>query len=283
MVKVSILTICVMVAFAGNSILCRLALSGQTIDAASFTTLRILSGALVLWLISSRKRGLVHISGDWLSAMALFIYAVSFSFAYLGIQTGLGALLLFCSVQATMIAYGFLNGECFTKRQLFCFVLAMSGLFGLLLPGWAAPPMNFALLMIISGVAWGTYSLRGRTASFPLQSTAGNFIRASVLAIIFSVSSLSDFSVDLKGVVYAMLSGGIASGIGYAVWYSILPSLKATTAGIVQLSVPVIAAVGGYLLLDETITMRVIFSSALILGGILGVLLTKNQRLSRTT
>ncbi|MBW2475925.1 MAG: EamA family transporter [Deltaproteobacteria bacterium] len=283
MLKITILTICVMIAFAGNSILCRLALSDQTIDAASFTTLRILSGALVLWLLSSRNRSPRIVSGDWFSATALFVYAASFSFAYLGLQTGLGALLLFCSVQVTMIVYGLLNGECFTKRQLFYFVLAISGLFGLLLPGMTAPPLNFALLMIISGVAWGTYSLRGRVTSLPLQSTAGNFARASVLAMIFSVLTVSDLAVDLEGIVYAMLSGGIASGIGYTVWYGVLPYLKATTAGIVQLSVPVIAAVGGYILLDEMITMRMIISSLMILGGILGVLSTKHQRLNRTT
>ncbi|MBW2503096.1 MAG: DMT family transporter [Deltaproteobacteria bacterium] len=283
MLKITILTICVMIAFAGNSILCRLALSDQTIDAASFTTLRILSGALVLWLLSSRNRSPRIASGDWFSATALFVYAVSFSFAYLGLQTGLGALLLFCSVQVTMIVYGLLNGECFTKRQLFYFVLAISGLFGLLLPGMTAPPLNFALLMIISGVAWGTYSLRGRVTSLPLQSTAGNFVRASVLAMIFSVLTVSDLAVDLEGIVYAMLSGGIASGIGYTVWYGVLPYLKATTAGIVQLSVPVIAAVGGYILLDEMITMRMIISSLMILGGILGVLSPRHQRLNRTT
>lgn len=274
--RIIFLTSLAMIAFAGNSLLCRIALKHTSIDAASFTTIRLISGAMMLWLIVRTRRGTYTGSGNWLSSLALFAYAAGFSFAYVSLPAATGALLLFGAVQATMIGYGIWTGERLLKRQLVGLVLALGGLVGLLLPGFSAPPLYGSVLMLSAGVAWGIYSLRGKGAGDPTKVTAGNFLRTVSIAAILSVSMLNDASVDTAGFWYAVSSGAVASGIGYAIWYTVLPALKATNAATVQLSVPVIAALGGIAFLGEPLTLRLALASAAILGGIALVIL-KNQ------
>jgi drug/metabolite transporter (DMT)-like permease len=263
-----ILTLLAMVAFASNSLLCRLALRQTTIDAASFTLIRLLSGAIALWLIVITRKTARNTAGSWTSALALFTYAAAFSFAYISLSAGTGALLLFGAVQATMILWGLRKGERLNLQQWFGLAIALGGLITLVSPGLSAPPIGGALLMTGAGIAWGIYSLRGKGAGDPTSVTAGNFWRSVVFAAVLNTALLRWINLDLAGVCYAIVSGAIASGIGYVIWYSALPGLKATTAATVQLSVPVLAAVGGILFLSESITSRLVFASLLILGGI---------------
>ncbi len=271
--KLVFLTVVAMLAFAANSLLCRLALRAAHIDAASFTLIRLASGAIMLWLIVRLRGGTIGKHGNWPSAFALFAYAAGFSFAYMTLSAATGALLLFGAVQTTMIGYGLWRGERFGSVQSFGLLLACAGLIGLLLPGLSAPPLDGALLMIFAGIAWGVYSLRGRSSSNATSSTAGNFIRSLPFVAVLSLLMVSRLSLDWVGIAYAITSGAIASGIGYAVWYSALPGLRATNAATVQLSVPVIAALGGALFLDEVITQRLILASIAVLGGITMVIL----------
>ncbi|MCZ4314248.1 DMT family transporter [Comamonadaceae bacterium G21597-S1] len=277
----ALVTLVAMLAFAGNSLLCRVALRDTAIDPASFTSLRIVSGALVLWWIvrmRDRARPASAMAGNWASACALFVYAAAFSFAYVSLATGTGALLLFGAVQATMIGVGLWRGERLGAAQTVGLMLACAGLVGLLLPGLSSPPLVGALLMLASGVAWGIYSLRGKGAGDPTQVTAGNFMRATVPAIVLSLATLPLARLDLAGSAYAIASGALTSGIGYAIWYAALRHLRATTASTVQLSVPVIAALGGSLLLAEPLTARLLWASAAVLGGIALVILRKPAR-----
>lgn len=266
--RVLLLTVVAMLAFAANSLLCRVALRETGIDAASFTTMRIASGALVLWLIVRVRQGGIGRHGSWGSAAALFAYAAAFSYAYLSLPAAVGALLLFGAVQATMIGYGLVRGERFSARQTVGLVLAAGGLLGLMLPGVSAPPLQGAVLMIVAGVAWGVYSLRGRGGGDPTASTAGNFVRALPFALVLSLLMLPHARLAADGVLYALASGALASGLGYAIWYAALPGLRATQAATVQLSVPVIAAFGGALFLGEAITVRLLLASVAVLGGI---------------
>ena len=272
-----VLTALAMTAFAGNSLLCRLALKNTAIDAASFTAIRLVSGALVLWLVTQQFRRNQPGKGNWLSALALFAYAAAFSFAYVSLPTGTGALLLFGAVQATMIGYGIWSGERLRALQLAGLALALGGLLGLLLPGVSAPPPAGSALMISAGIAWGIYSLRGKGAGDPTRVTAGNFLRAAPVAVALSlcVFLIKGASLDTAGFCYAVASGAVTSGIGYAIWYTALPALRATTAATVQLSVPVIAALGGIAFLGEPVTLRLVLASSAILGGIALVLLKK--------
>jgi len=257
-----------MLAFAANSILCRVALRGGHIDAAGFTLLRLASGALVLATLA-RLRGLsCWTDGSWPSALALVAYAVGFSLAYLFVPAGTGALLLFGAVQSTMIGYGLWRGERLNLLQWLGLAVAFAGIVGLLLPGLSAPPIEGAALMIAAGVAWGIYSLRGRSSASPLGATAGNFIRALAASLPLGAVALPRLAMDAHGAAYAIASGALASGLGYAIWYRALPGLRASSAASVQLSVPVIAAVGGGLLLGEDITARMLAASAAILTGI---------------
>jgi len=275
--RVVILTLLAMIAFASNSLLCRLALRQTPIDAASFTLIRLLSGVIALWLIViARKAGRIT-AGNWTSALALFVYAAAFSFAYITLPAGTGALLLFGTVQATMIFWGFRKGERLTARQWFGLAIAIGGLVALVFPGLSAPPIGGTLLMTGAGIAWGIYSLRGKDGGDPTSVTAGNFWRSAVFAAVLSMGLLHWTNLDPAGIRYAIVSGAIASGIGYVIWYSALPGLKATTAATVQLSVPMLAAIGGTLFLSESITLRLLVASLLILGGIALVIL---QRLS---
>lgn len=271
------LTTLAMLAFAGNSLLCRLALQQTSIDPASFTTIRLIAGALVLWLIVRVRGGSHQVGGSWLSALALFAYAAAFSFAYVNLATGTGALLLFGAVQATMILTGLYRGERLRPQQSAGLLLALAGLVGLLLPGLAAPPLPAALLMLLAGVAWGVYSLRGRGIADPTGATAGNFLRAVPPTIVLSLLRLGNSHLDYPGAAYALLSGGLASGVGYALWYTALRGLPATQAASVQLSVPVLAALGGVLLLGEALTPRLLLASAAILGGIALVIAVRRR------
>jgi len=265
--RVVILTLLAMVAFASNSLLCRLALRQTTIDAASFTLIRLLSGVIALWLIVITRKPGRPTAGNWTSALALFAYAAAFSFAYISLSVGTGALLLFGMVQATMIFWGLRKGERLNARQWFGLAIALGGLVALVFPGLSAPPIGGALLMTGAGIAWGIYSLRGKGAGDPTSVTAGNFWRSVVFAAVLSMALLRWTNLDPAGIRYAIVSGAIASGVGYVIWYSALPGLKATTAATVQLSVPVLAAVGGILFLSESITLRLLLASLLILGG----------------
>jgi drug/metabolite transporter (DMT)-like permease len=266
-VRVVVLTSLAMIAFAGNSILCRLALAHTDIDAASFTTIRLISGAAALWIIVQMRHSRSG-SGSWLSALALFVYAAAFSFAYSTLTTATGALLLFGAVQATMIGHGLWVGERLRGPQILGLMLALSGLVGLLLPGLSAPPLVGSVLMLSAGIAWGVYSVRGKAAGDPTRVTAGNFLRTIPLAFALSLAMLNRMTLDTAGVWYAFLSGALTSGIGYAIWYTALPALRATSAATLQLSVPVIAAVGGVVLLGEPLTLRLTLTSIAILGGI---------------
>jgi drug/metabolite transporter (DMT)-like permease len=248
-----------MLAFASNSVLCRLALKETSIDAASFTTVRILSAVAMLWLLMRWQRQSPVEHGSWRSALALFIYAATLSFAYRTIDTGAGALMLFGAVQATMILAGYIAG----------------GLVILVLPGSHAPSMLNSVLMLASGIAWGIYSLFGRGATNPAASTAGNFLRAAPLTIGLSFLALPWLQLDAHGVLYAVLSGALTSGLGYVLWYRVLPHMRAMTASTVQLSAPVIAALGGVVLMNEAVTASLLIASVLILGGIALVLRTR--------
>ncbi|WP_194755951.1 DMT family transporter [Aliidiomarina indica] len=277
------LTTFAMLAFAANSLLCRAALLYTDIDAASFTTIRLVSGALVLWLIVQMRQGVQTGEGNWVSALALFVYAAGFSFAYMSLSAATGALLLFGAVQVTMMGYGFWAGERFRTLQMVGFALAFSGLVALLLPGLSAPPLFGSLLMLAAGVGWGIYSLRGSGGGDPVRVTAGNFLRAVPMAALVSIVMLGGMTMDLMGVVYAVASGALASGVGYALWYMALPALRATSAATVQLSVPVLTAIGGVILLSEPITWRLVLTSTAILGGVAMVIWTKQQRTSNPT
>jgi drug/metabolite transporter (DMT)-like permease len=266
--RTMMLTALAMLAFAGNSLLCRAALRDTGIDPASFTSIRILSGALVLCLIVALRGQAPQRSGNWLSALALFVYAAGFSYAYLTLSAATGALLLFGAVQATMLAYGLWRGERLHGWQIAGLLLALAGLVGLLLPGLSAPPLAGSTLMLAAGVAWGVYSLRGRGAGDPTAVTAGNFLRAAVFCIVLTLATLTGAAGDSAGALYAAASGGLASGLGYAVWYTALRGLPATSAATVQLSVPAIAAAGGVLLLAEPLNLRLLLAATAILGGI---------------
>jgi drug/metabolite transporter (DMT)-like permease len=277
--RIFILTLLAMIAFASNSILCRLALKQTGIDAASFTLIRILSGAVALWLIMKMRRATWKKEGSWSSALALFIYAAAFSFAYLDLSAGTGALLLFGAVQATMILWGFRKGEQMDAIQMVGLIVALTGLVVLVFPGLSAPPLIGSILMLGAGLAWGIYSLRGKREKNPASVTAGNFLRAVPFAAVVSITFVPWAHFDLAGVSYAIVSGAITSGLGYVIWYSVLPDLKAASAATVQLSVPMLAAAGGILLLGEPLTLRYLLASITILGGIALVVLEKNRAL----
>jgi drug/metabolite transporter (DMT)-like permease len=276
--KLFLLTAGAMICFAANSLLCRLALKQTSIDAASFTSVRIIAGASVLYLILKLHGGNMRSAGNWLSALALFTYAAAFSFAYLSLSAGTGALLLFAAVQTTMILHGFRKGERFDVWQRLGFALAIAGLVLLLLPGLSAPSISGSVLMLSAGMAWGIYSLRGKGADNPARATTGNFLRAVPFTLMLSLASLPWIRLDPIGIEYAIISGAITSGLGYVIWYAALTDLKSISAATVQLSVPVLAALGGILFLGEPTTSRFIISSVAVLGGIALVLAERNKR-----
>lgn len=266
--RVLLLTSLAMLAFAANSLLCRLALAGTAFDPASFTAIRLVSGALVLWLIVYWRERRMRPGGSWISAATLFAYAAAFSFAYVSLPAGTGALLLFGAVQTSMIAAGLARGEKPGQRQTAGFLLALGGLVLLVRPGLTAAPPLGSLLMIGAGIAWGIYSLRGRGAGEPIVTTAGNFLRAAPMTLALSLVYSPHARFDHAGAVYALVSGALTSGLGYVIWYTALKGLSVTRAAAVQLSVPVLAALGGILLLGESLSLRFLLASAAILGGI---------------
>jgi len=274
------LTVVAMLAFAANTLLCRSALAYQLIDAASFTTVRAVSGAAMLGLIVLLQRR-VHdeSAADWRSTAALFIYMVANSFAYLSIGVGTGALILFSAVQLTMVIAALRNREHFSPLSWTGLALAVLGVVYLVSPGLAAPDPFGAALMAISGVAWGFYSLVGRGVKDPLRATAMNFIYIVPGVLIVSALFWNRFDVSPGGVALAAASGALASGVGYAIWYAALSGLTASRAAAVQLSVPAISAFGGVVLLAEPLTLRLVLASGATLGGVAIVL---SQRATKT-
>ena len=292
MLKSILLVIAAMIAFAANSLLCRMALVNTDIDPSSFTIIRLLSGALSLLILSivffvSRSRSqepegfiaIIKQNASVTGGIALFVYALCFSFAYISMATGTGALLLFGTVQLTMITAGLIKGERFTTSQWLGFSFAIIGLIILLLPSSSAPSVFSAILMMLAGFAWGAYSLIGKSATSPLIASAGNFFVACVLCIPLSAVVLLtsvNTNIDFAGSVYALASGMLASGAGYAIWYAALPLIKATTAATVQLSVPIIATLMGWAILKESLNMTILVASMVTLGGILLVIRQRN-------
>jgi drug/metabolite transporter (DMT)-like permease len=268
-----------MTAFATNSILCRMALGAHAVDPASFTALRLSSGAVTLAMLTLVLRGYHTLaSGSWLSGFQLFLYAVGFSFAYLSLSAGTGSLILFGSVQATMIVSGLRRGERPHPLQWAGLAIALAGLIYLVFPGIAAPSHVGSLLMALAGIAWGLYSLRGRGAKDPVGQTTGNFIRAVPFALVIWLVGLHGLHAGPRGILLAILSGSLASGIGYVLWYSALRGLSSTRAATVQLSVPVIAAFGGVIFLSEVVTLRLVIASVLILGGVAVTVIAKELK-----
>ena len=261
------LTAVAMLAFAANSILCRLALTETNIDPASFTIVRIASGAAMLWAIVAIARRGKAVGGSWSAAFALFAYAAAFSFAYVSLAAGVGALLLFGAVQATMVIAGIVRGDHPTPQQWLGLAIALAGLIALVAPGVSAPPLPGAVLMLAAGAAWGTYSILGRPGADPLAATARNFFRASPIALVLIAPAFLG-AHPVARLLYAVLSGAGSSGLGYAMWYAALPGLSAAEGASVQLSVPVITALAGAAFLSEPITLRLTLASAAVLGGI---------------
>ena len=280
-----------LMAFAANSVLCRMALEGGTIDATSFTGIRLISGAVMLLLLvrlsRRQKTSKKTVSkGSWLSGGMLFLYAVCFSYAYITLETGVGALIAFASVQITMIAHGFLKGHRLNTAEWSGVLLAFGGFVYLVSPGISAPPLIGFLLMTLSGFGWGMYSVRGLGSANPLEDTTFNFLRSNLFLLVFIIALLiimTQYPEVLKpnlsrqGVLLAMVSGALTSGLGYTIWYMALRGLTNVQASVVQLLGPVIAALGGILLLSEKLSLRLVLSSTIILGGILLVILGRTR------
>jgi drug/metabolite transporter (DMT)-like permease len=268
-----------LVAFAFNSILCRMALRGGEADAAGFTLVRLLAGAVTLIVISyfaGRDKAFTG-RGNWLSAFFLFAYAICFSFAYLGLTAGTGALILFGSVQLTMIVCAIVHGERPHVLEWIGLVAAVAGLIYLVLPGLAAPPLGGSALMAGAGAAWGLYTLRGRGSTAPLADTTGNFLRAVPMIVIAAIPFFSKIDLSTNGLILAATSGAVTSGIGYTIWYAALKHLTATRAAILQLAVPLLTAGFGIVLLSEPATTRLAIAAGLILGGILAVIVARRR------
>jgi len=277
--KTLLLTGCALIAFAANSVLCRLALGGHLIDASGFTIIRLLSGATVLLLIikASSKKLTTAAKGSWSGSLLLFTYAVTFSFAYITLDTATGALILFVAVQITMILLSLLSGIRLHISEWVGISFAFIGFSYLILPNVSTPSITGFVLMTIAGIAWGIYSLQGRNSVNPLMNTAFNFYRCTPLLLILLLATIQQIHLSVEGVLLAMLSGGVASGIGYTIWYMALNGISATQAAAVQLLVPVIAAIGGVIFVSEPITFRLTISGAMILGGILLVVLGQHH------
>ncbi|MDX8396914.1 MAG: DMT family transporter [Mariprofundaceae bacterium] len=275
LLKTALYTLLALVAFAANSVLCRLALGEGAIDALSFTVVRLLSGIIVLLVILriTVDKTSITTRGSWLSALMLFVYAITFSLAYISLDTATGALVLFAAVQITMIFINVAAGNRLHISECLGLILAFAGFAYLVLPGLTTPSLSGLVLMAASGIAWGIYTLRGRQSKYPMADTAYNFLRTTPLVIALALLAIPSMQLSSQGVMLAVLSGALASGIGYVIWYVALKGLSATEAAVVQLLVPVIAALGGMIFVSELITMRLILSGLMILGGILMVVL----------
>lgn len=276
------LTAVAMVAFAANSLLCRLALGHAAIDPASFASVRLVSGALMLALLMRlRSPRPTTVNADWPAAIMLWVYVACFSFAYLTLAAGTGALILFGAVQLTMFGAGLSAGERFAASAWIGLGLALTGMLYLVSPGFAAPAPLGAALMAAAGIAWGVYSLRGRKSSDPLAATAGNFWRATPFVLVLSLLFVKSFHASTAGVALAIASGALTSGIGYAIWYAALPGLSAMRAATVQLLVPPMAALAGVFVLSEAVSFRLALASAAILGGVALVLVSRSKSAAR--
>jgi len=284
LLKTGVFTVLALIAFAANSVLCRLALDGNTIDAASFTVMRLASGIVMLMLILTFMPKRPHISshadkatrGSWISAWMLFLYAITFSFAYVSLDTATGALVLFGAVQITMIFAHVMAGNRLHIFEWSGLLLAFTGFVCLMLPDVTTPSFSGFVLMTLAGIAWGIYTLRGKKTLFPLPDTAFNFLRTTPFVIALVLMALPSIQLSSEGIMLAIMSGALASGIGYTLWYIALGGLSATVAAVVQLLVPIIAAIGGIIFVFETITQRLILSGMMILGGVL--IITLGQR-----
>lgn len=272
------LTVVAMLAFAANSVLCRLALKHTGLDPMSFTVIRLLSGAVMLYAILTFKNRAHRPTGSWSGALSLTVYACAFSYAYVNLDTGTGALLLFGAVQLAMFGYGFVKGERMNGAGLVGLLLAIAGIIGLLLPGASAPSLPSAVVMLVSGIAWAVYTLIGKSSGDPLRSTTGNFLRSVPILALVSLPFLGDLSLDREGVLLAIASGTLASGVGYTLWYAVMGSLSSFRAATVQLSVPVFASLAGVLLLNEILTLRLTITSLAVLGGIALVLSDRSAK-----
>ena len=268
MSRLVLITTLAMLAFAANSLLCRVALRDTTIDAASFTAIRLASGAAVLALIVRARGSRPTEAGSWAAAACLFGYAAFFSFAYRQLSAATGAILLFGAVQISMLSWALATGERLRRLQIVGLLVAAGGLVYMLLPGLSAPPLLGAAFMIAAGVSWTGYSMLGRGMKDPVKATAGNFLRTVPLAAALLLTQQAGTSIDPTGALYAAISGAITSGLGYVLWYAALPALTATSAAVIQLSVPAIAALGGVVLLAEPLSSRLAIASATIMGGI---------------
>jgi drug/metabolite transporter (DMT)-like permease len=257
-----------MLAFAGNSLLCRVALRDTAIDAGSFTAIRLASGAAMLAVIVRARSGRPAGSGSWAAAACLFGYAAAFSFAYRELSAATGALLLFGAVQTAMLSWGLAIGERLRPLQVAGLLIAVGGLVYMLLPGLDAPPLSGAAFMMAAGLFWSGYSLLGRGTKNPIEATAGNFLRAVPFAAALFLATSVNTTVDHTGALYAVVSGALTSGLGYVLWYAALPALTAASAAVIQLSVPAIAAAGGVILLAEPLSSRLVIASVTIMGGI---------------
>lgn len=274
LIKIIACTIFSLLAFAGNSVLCRLALGENTIDASSFTAIRLLSGAIILIIAATitRKANETSSNGSWMAAIMLFIYAVAFSYGYLSLDTGTGALILFGSVQITMIIVSVISGNRLHYIEWLGLFIAFSGFVYLIIPSLTTPSLTGFILMTVSGMAWGFYTLIGRTSKQPLHDTAYNFLRTLPFVLALLTFTILDSNMTKEGVLLGVLSGALASGVGYFVWYIALGGLTVSQAAVVQLFVPIIAALGGVIFTNELITLRLLESSVMVLGGILTVI-----------
>ncbi|MDO6446854.1 DMT family transporter [Colwellia sp. 1_MG-2023] len=282
-IKTSLLSGVALMAFAANSVLCRLALGAGSIDPASFTNLRMISGAMVLLiiLIFQKSEKSATSKGSWFASLALFAYAVTFSYAYLSVDTGTGALILFGTVQIAMIVISIISGERLHITEWCGAVIAFTGFAYLILPSVSSPSISGFLLMVIAGVSWALYTIFGRNSKNPLMDTTYNFIRTLPFIAIFFIITIKDINFTSEGLILALLSGGLTSGIGYTIWYIALKGLTATQAAVIQLFVPVLAAIGGVLFVAELMTLRLIISTCVVLGGILMVVLGRYYSLKR--
>ncbi|WP_100642623.1 DMT family transporter [Alteromonas facilis] len=279
LLKLVILTGLALIAFAANSVLSRLALDSNAIDAASYTIVRLVSGAAALAVIlslSRRRSDQPSPKGSWLASFMLFLYAVAFSYAYLTLETGTGALILFGSVQITMILLSIYSGARVHLTEWVGISIAFAGFLYLVIPNVSTPSLTGFVLMTVSGIAWGVYTLQGRGSKNPLSDTTYNFVRTTPFVIILAIFALNNASYSTYGVTLAILSGTLASGVGYTIWYSALTQLKSTQAAVLQLLVPVIAALGGVIFVSEPITLRLFISGILVLGGVLVVIMGKS-------
>ena len=268
-------TVLALIAFAANSVLCRLALGNNAIDASSFTAIRLLSGIAVLLIILSATRSSTQAStkGSWTASFLLFVYALAFSYAYVSLDTGTGALILAGSVQMAMILLSIFSGTRLHFVEWAGLAIACTGFVYLVLPGVTMPSIDGFLLMTVSGIAWAIYTLNGRNSKNPLADTAYNFLRTTPLVILLVIFTISNAHYSPEGIVLALLCGGITSGVGYVIWYTALGGLSSTLAAVLQLSVPAVAILGGALFVSEAVTLRLAVSAAMVLGGILVVIL----------